>query len=109
MNSSYDIANNEKKSIMDNALITAYAVTSILGRKEDDISENEAFELYGRAWIKDRAERGMLHYNRVGTTKRSAKMYSRFEIEALKLAEKRMTERVKEAAREVERLQRKNT
>lgn len=104
---SYELAKQEKERIMDNAMLVAYATCAMLGRKEDDISENEAFSLYDRGWIKDRTQRGLLHYSRKGAAIRSAKVYSRFEIESLKRAEKKVTEQFLNAQKTIEKLQTK--
>lgn len=85
-------ARNERDRIMEDAMLTAYAVIAVLGYKEDDLSEREAFELYGRAWVKDRTRRGQLRFERHGEKELSPKVYSRFEIESLKRAEKNISE-----------------
>ena len=85
-------ARNERDRIMEDAMLVAYAVIATLGHKEDDLSEREAFEQYGRAWIKDRTRRGQLRFERHGEEKLSPKVYSRFEIESLKRAEKNISE-----------------
>lgn len=84
--------------IKETAILNAYAVVAVLGMKEDDISENEAKRIYGRGWIKSRTEVGLLHFSRNGSSIVSTKMYSRFEIEALKRAEKHIAEQYKQAA-----------
>lgn len=86
----YDLAKEEQARIMEQATLNAYAVIAVLGRKEDDISEREAFSLYDRGWVMDRTKRGMIHFSRKGETSKSAKVYSRFEIESLKRAEKHL-------------------
>lgn len=93
----FAMAKEKKDEIMQGALINALAVVAFLGKKEDEISEREAFIENDRGWIKDRTERGLLHFSRKGKTKRSAKIYSRFEITSLKWAEKCITEQVKMA------------
>lgn len=90
--STYELAQKEQAKIMEQAVLTAYAVIAILGRKEDELSSNEAYKLYGKGWIIDRTERGMLHTSRHGSTSKSAKVYSRFEIESLKRAENHIAE-----------------
>lgn len=85
-----------KGLLIEFAMLIAYAVVAIQGKKEDDISEHEARELYGRQWITDRTQRGMIHFTRNGATEKSAKMYSRLEIEAQKLTEKGILEYVKQ-------------
>ena len=79
-------------NIMEDAMLVAYAVVAIQGRVEDEVSANEAYRLYDRGWVKDRTERGLLKFSRKGKTNKSARIYSRFEIEALKRAEKRLSE-----------------
>lgn len=84
-----------KGLLIEFAMLVACAVVAIQGKKEDDLSEHEARELYGRQWLTDRTQRGMIHFTRNGATEKSAKMYSRLEIEAMKLSEKGITEYVK--------------
>ena len=92
----YDkLAVKYKGLLIEIAMLIAYAVVAIQGKKEDDLSEREARELYGRQWITDRTQRGMIHFTRNGATEKSAKMYSRLEIEALRLSEKGILEHVK--------------
>lgn len=77
-----------KELISQSAALGVLAVNALKGYKEDEITERKAIELYGKAWIKDRTKRGLLHFNRVGAKTTSSKMYSVFEIETLKLSEK---------------------
>lgn len=86
------LTNEIARNIRESALLGALAVNAFHGYKEDDISENQAYRLYGKKWIDDRKERGQLHFQRVGATSKSAKYYSRFEIESLKRAEKYIRE-----------------
>lgn len=92
MLNAYELSQQEQSRIMEQATLNAYAVLAVLGRKEDDISEREAFSLYDRGWVMDRTKRGMIHFSRKGETSKSAKVYSRFEIESLKRAEKHLQE-----------------
>ncbi len=91
--------------MQENAILNAYAVIAVLGLKEDEISESKAHELYGRSWIKTRTKAGLLHYTRQGDTIRSAKVYSRFEIESLKRSEKCIAEKYKQAAETLQQLE----
>lgn len=88
----FEQAKLQSKKIMEDAIIIAYAIAAIQGRETDDISANEAYKIYDRGWIIDRTRRGMLHFNRKGAAEKSAKIYSRFEIESLKRAEKQIEE-----------------
>jgi len=90
MMTAYDLAKQEQARIEGDAILVARAVLAVLGDKRDDISEREAFALYDRGWIIDRTQRGMLQFTRKGATSKSAKVYSRFKIEALKRAEKNL-------------------
>lgn len=83
-----EFVNRMAESIREGAILGAMANNAIHGYIEDDISELQAFKRYGKAWIKDRTERGQLHFSRVGGAKKSTKNYSIFEIETLKRAEK---------------------
>lgn len=93
-----------KGLLMEFAILVALAVVAVQGKKEDDISENEARKMYGRQWIADRTQRGMLKFTRNGATERSAKVYSRLEIEALKLTEKGVFAYVKRGEDEVNKV-----
>lgn len=88
MNNTRELVNRMAESIREGAMLGAMAQNAMHGYVEDDISEIQAFKKYGKAWIKDRTERGLLHYSRVGGAKKSTKNYSIFEIETLKRAEK---------------------
>lgn len=83
-----EFVNRMAESIREGAILGAMANNAIHGYIEDDISELQAFKRYGKAWIKDRTERGQLRFSRVGGAKKSTKNYSIFEIETLKRAEK---------------------
>lgn len=92
----YDLLlRNNKSVLVEFAMLVAYAVIAIQGKKEDDISETKARKRYGYQWIEDRTNRGIIHYNRNGADKSSTKMYSVLEIEAAKLAEKGMVYQAK--------------
>ena len=101
----YEAAKIEQQHLIENALLVAYAVVAIQGHKDDELSANEAYHLYGHTWVKDRTKRGMLHTLRSGAEIKSTKIYSRFEIEALKRAEKHVSEAFDAAQRRVEELQ----
>lgn len=75
-------------SIREGALLGILADNAVHGYVDDDISEVQAFKKYGKAWIRDRTNRGELHFSRVGAAQKSTKNYSIFEIETLKRAEK---------------------
>jgi hypothetical protein len=83
-----EFVNRMAESIREGAILGAMAHNAIHGYVEDDISELQAFKKYGKAWIKDRTNRGQLHFSRIGSAKKSTKNYSIFEIETLKRAEK---------------------
>lgn len=104
----YKEANIERDKIAEDAILNAYALAAILGHKEDDVSEREAFKIYGKAWIKDRTARGMLKFERSGPNEKNSKVYSRFEIEALKRSEKNIEESYKRALRSIEVLRQKS-
>ena len=80
----------EKEAIMEQAMLNALAFAAIIGSPKDEISEGQAWKKYGKAWVQDRTERGNLHYNRSGAGNKSTKLYSRFEITCLKMAEKKI-------------------
>lgn len=88
MNNTRELVNRMAESIREGAMLGAMAQNAMHGYVDDDISEIQAFKRYGKAWIKDRTERGQLHFSRVGGAKKSTKNYSIFEIETLKRAEK---------------------
>lgn len=103
----WEQAKTTKDQIAEDAILNAYAMAAILGYKEDDLSEREAFSLYGKAWIKDRTRRGLISFERNGALETSAKVYSRFEIECLKRAEKRLTDSYRTALRRIDNIQEK--
>ena len=105
--SSYDTARIEKDKIAEDAILNAYALAAVLGYKEDDLSEREAFSLYGKAWVKDRTRIGMISFERNGALETYSKVYSRFEIECLKRAEKRITDSYLSAIRRIDNVQNK--
>lgn len=72
------------------AILGALALQAMQGSRADEVSENEAYKTYGKAWIKHYVESGMIHFARVGSGKSSTKFYSVFEIETLKRAEKHL-------------------
>jgi len=100
----YEMAKAEKERVMSDAVLIAYAVVAIQGRVEDEVSQSEAYRLYDRGWVKDRTKRGMLHFSRKGENDNSARIYSRFEIEALKRAEKRVEQAYFDAERKAKEL-----
>lgn len=77
-----------KQEIMHEAMLHALAFQAMNGSTKDEISEREALKIYGKAWIEDRTERGWIHFIRNGKHDKSTKVYSRFEIECQKRAEK---------------------
>ena len=85
-----ELVNRMAESIREGAMLGAMANNAMHGYVEDDISEIQAFKKYGKAWIKDRTNRGQLHYSRIGGAKKSTKNYSIFQIESLKRAEKKI-------------------
>jgi hypothetical protein len=74
--------------LRESSVLSALAYSAIHGEKSDDVSQNEAYKQYGKAWIKDRSNRGYLHSIRVGKGATATILFSRFEIESLKRAEK---------------------
>lgn len=88
MTGTIELVNRVAESIREGAMLGVMAQNAMHGYVDDDISEIQAFKRYGKAWIKDRTERGQLHFSRVGGAKKSTKNYSIFEIETLKRAEK---------------------
>lgn len=80
-------------------MLNALAFAAITGDQKDDISEREARKKYGKAWLTDRTERGEIHFSRNGAHNKSTKVYSRFEIECQRRAEKHITDAYKEAER----------
>lgn len=79
------------------AVLGALALQAIQGDRSDEVSENDAYKRYGKAWIKKRVECNMIHFARVGSGKSSTKFYSVFEIETLKRAEKHLEQVYNEA------------
>ena len=86
------------RSINEQAFLNALAYDAWHGYKSDDVSLNEAYELYGKAWIKDRISRGLLNKTRTGSKANSTIILSRYEIECLKRAEKLIEEKYQRIA-----------
>jgi len=83
---------NFAQEIREASILGALAFGAIHGLRSDDISENDAYKKYGKAWVRHNVDLGHLHFARIGSTTKSTKMYSVFEIETLKRAEKRIEE-----------------
>lgn len=82
------------------AILGALALQAMQGSRADEVSENDAFKTYGKAWIKSRLAEGSIHFSRIGSGKKSTKYYSVFEIETLKRAEKHLEQVYNEALME---------
>ena len=80
------------ENIRDMAILGALAFNAIHGYAKDDVSETQAYKEYGKKWVQDRVARGLINFTRVGESVCSTKYYSRFEIECLKRAEKKIKE-----------------
>lgn len=65
------------------ARLVALEINRIQTPQEDMISQNEAWKIYGRAWIKRYLDRGQLHITFHG----NKMMYSKAEIERVKAKE----------------------
>ena len=76
--------------LRETAVMHALVYDAVHGTVADEISEHEARKMYGKQWITDRTDRGLIHFNRVGSGAKSKKCYSKFEIESLKQSEKFM-------------------
>ena len=96
VNSNKDVV-REKSTIMETALLNAMAYAAMTGNQKDEISDGQAWKTYGKAWVVDRTERGWIHFIRNGCNGKSTKVYSRFEIECQKRAEKHISEAYKSA------------
>lgn len=90
--------------IREASILGALAFSAIHGLKSDDISENDAFKKYGKAWIKRHVEKAQLHFARNGSTSKSTKVFSVFEIETLKRAEKRVEDMFNKAVEQYEQM-----
>lgn len=84
----YNEVLNVRRMVEEAALLGAIAADAIHGTLSDEVSEHKAWKIYGRAWMVDRTNRGLIHYTRNGANEKSTKIYSRFEIEAQKRSEK---------------------
>lgn len=56
--------------------------------KSDDLTQNEAFEMFGQGWIRDCRRRDLIHGKRKGPAKNSPIYYSKAELLAVRNAEK---------------------
>ena len=59
------------------ARLVALEIKRNMSPHEDTISTNDAYKMYGRAWVEKHTERGNLHYQFHG----NRKLYSRAECE----------------------------
>lgn len=85
------------QDIREAAVLAAFALQAIEGRREDEVSENDAYKRYGKAWVKSRLAEGSIHFSRIGSGQKSTKYYSVFEIETLKRVEKHLEQVYNEA------------
>lgn len=65
------------------ASLVALELKKIMAPQEDEISTNEAYEIYGRGWIQKQTERKELHPQFRG----NKKVFSRAEIERARAKE----------------------
>lgn len=82
------LARKVASDIREGALLGALAYNAVHGKVEDDISEVQAYKKYGKAWVQNEVRLGNLHFVRIGPAAKSTKLYSVFEIETLKRAQK---------------------
>lgn len=80
------------QDIREATILAALALKAIEGSREDDVSENDAYKRYGKAWIKSHVASGQLRFTRIGPGEKSTKLYSVYEIVTLKIAEKGLTQ-----------------
>lgn len=97
-----------KNSIVNDAMLIGYAVAACLGHKNDELSKKQAYSEYGKDWIDSRTQSKLLKCARYGTKSNSAIKYSRFEIEALKRAEKGLQESYVNAIDKYEKMKQSN-
>lgn len=82
--------------------LLALAGAAMNGDKSDEISEYQARKKYGKVWLEDRLQRGLIHFSRVGSGIKSTKYYSVYEIEVQKLTEKGLLPAYEEALQEMQ-------
>ena len=78
-----------KQQIMETTELAALAVLRLQNPSFDEVKLNEAYQIAGsERWLKFHIKRGNIKGYRRGTAKNSPIFFSRFEIAALKKAEK---------------------
>lgn len=84
-----DRLRSRMQEIVDMADFVAMAILRRTQPASDEISQREAFRTYGYGWIKLMSDRGLLESKRKGRARNSPIVYSRFQIEALREAERK--------------------
>lgn len=72
-----------KNIVMDSANLGASIALSRLGLIKDEISQREAYRIYGESTIRTWLNRGLIHRVKIGE-KNSKVTYSRIELETVK-------------------------
>ena len=83
-------------ALMTSADLVAAAVMRRMDPPKDSISRHQAELKYGRAWIRERIESGLLIGRRTGDAKNSKIVFSLLEIESLRTAENHISAGIKE-------------
>ena len=97
------LAQKVASDIREGALLGALAYYAAHGSVKDDISDVQAYRQYGKSWVQNEVRLGNLHFVRIGSTSKSTKLYSVFEIETLKRAQKCIAQEYENALRNAQK------
>ena len=75
--------------------VLAAAIVKRMSPSDDEITTRKAYAQYGKGWIDEATDKGLLHPRRKGHAKNSAVMYSRHEILSLIESERQVVAKLK--------------
>lgn len=86
----------EMQNLLVAARLIAVAVEKERRPASDELTTRKAYAMYGKPWIEEQRQRGLLTTRRKGSAPNSPVLFSKLEIEALLEAERTMVRRAKE-------------
>ena len=86
----------EMQNLLVAARLIGVAVAKELTPTSDELTARKAYAIYGKPWIEEQRQRGLLTTRRKGKARNSPVLFSKLEIEALLEAERSMVRRAKE-------------
>lgn len=75
--------------------LLAAAIVKRMSPADDEINTRQAYAKYGKGWIDEATDKGLLHPRRKGHAKNSPVMYSKHEIMALIESERHVVAELK--------------